>query len=140
MDDVDKLHRNGRIHDGYKQEIIVRLKTHSAKESVYRARKKTSDNVRIRPSLPKANKTLLHEAREVIEDYRYKEYSNNPPEAVFANIHGDIQVKFAKESSKGMFVTIKSLEHLSHILYTSESNVSDGEFDIIWDFYEDQEV
>ena len=38
MEDVDKFHRNGPNRDG-EQEVIVRFKSHSAKEAFYRKRK-----------------------------------------------------------------------------------------------------
>ena len=38
---------------------------------------------------------------------------SNAPEFVFANIHGELQVKFKKETDKGMFVTLNSVKDLA---------------------------
>ena len=38
-EDIDKFHRNGRLFNGKDQEIIIRFKSHAAKEAFYRARK-----------------------------------------------------------------------------------------------------
>ncbi len=128
MSDVDKFHRNGRIKDG-KQQVIVRFKSHSSKEDFYRARKNQND-CRIYPSLTKTQLSLLHEARDMLKDYKYNESNTvNPPESIFADIHGDIQVKFAKKTNKGMFVKIRSLEHLAFVLETSESCAKDIDYD-----------
>ena len=45
---------------------------------------------------------------------------NNPPIAIFADVHGDIQIKFSKKTRHGMYVKLNSLEHLSLVLQTSE--------------------
>ena len=127
MDDVDKFHRNGRARGG-KQEVIVRFKSHSAKEAFYKARKE-QENVTIYPSLTKKRLNFLYEARDFLKEFNYK-HSNtiNPPLAVFANVHGDIQVKFSKKTTRGQYVTIHSLEEFSHILELSESCEEDQDF------------
>ena len=126
LHDVDKFHRNGPLHDGKKQDIIVRFKTHSAKESVYRARKKTHNNIRISPSLTRRNKDLLLDSRKFLKDFHY-DLSNteNPPEFIYSNIHGEIVVKFKKETRRGMFVTFETLEQLHSILHMSETNLEE---------------
>ena len=49
VEDIDKLHRNGPIN-GNNQEIIVRFKSHSAKENLYKNRKSiNSPYIKIRP-------------------------------------------------------------------------------------------
>ena len=120
MGDVDKFHRNGRFRDG-KQEVIVRFNSHSAKEVFFKGRKSQND-VQIYPSLTKKNLTLLHEARDLLEEYNYKT-SNvmNPPEAIFADVHGDIQIKFQKKTANGKYIKIRSLDQLALVLETSES-------------------
>ena len=128
INDVDKFHRNGRVRDG-KQEVIIRFKSHSAKEAFYKARKE-QQNVVIYPSLTKKRLTLLHEARDMIKEYKY-EHSNtlNPPIAIFANVHGDIQVKFEKKTIHGQYVSIQSLQDLASILQVSESCNDELDFD-----------
>ena len=134
IEQVDKFHRNGPIYDGKRQDIIVRFDSHSAKEKVYKARKKTRNNVRIKPSLTRRNKDLLRDARKVIEDLHYDlpPITDNPPEYIFPNVHGEVVVKFTKETDEGMFVTIDSLEHLYRILH-----LSDDHFDT-WDYFENE--
>ena len=110
------------------------FKSHDSKESVYRARKKTTGGVRIRPSLTKANKTLLYEAREALDEYKYKESNSDNLPAIFANIHGDIQAKFEKETKNGLYITLKSVEHLSLILAESGMDSNDEEKLDTWNF------
>ena len=120
MDDVDKFHQNGRARGG-KQEIIVRFKSHSAKEAFFKAHKE-QENVTIYPSLTKRRLNFLYEARDFLKEFNYKNSNTfNPPLAVFANVHGDIQVKFSKKTARGQYLTINSLEELSYILEHSES-------------------
>ncbi len=115
--DIDKLHRDGPVN-GTQQDVIVRFKTHSAKESFYKKRK-TLDRrgVKIRPSLSKQRKSLLNEANDVINTYRYKESADhpmyNPPEFVYANVHGDILMKMSIPTKKGLFIKINSIEQMS---------------------------
>ena len=114
MEDVDKFHRNGPAK-GSEQETIIRFKSHSAKEVFYRARKSLGENssLRIRPSLSPHQKNLLHRLQEHLEEYNdLKDRMSNAPEFVFANIHGELQVKFKKETSKGMFITLNSVKDL----------------------------
>ena len=137
LHDVDKFHRDGPTYDGFKQDIIVRFKSHAAKESVYRARKSTTGRVRIRPSLTKSNKILLDEARNVLKNYNVDNSNmKNPPVAVFPNIHGEIQVKFTEDTKKGMFIGFNSIEQLAHILSCAESE-SVHELDV-WNFSESE--
>ena len=68
MDDVDKFHCNGRVRDG-KQEVIIGFKSHSAKETFYKARIE-QENLMIYLSLSKKRLNLLHEARDMISRTR----------------------------------------------------------------------
>ena len=80
--DIDKFQRNGRVHDDKKQDIIIRFKSHAAKEAFYKARKSlppTRNNTKIRPSLSPNQKTLLHEAQSVIEEFHLAHEQINPP-------------------------------------------------------------
>ena len=96
--DVDKCHRNGPTF-GDSQDIIVRFKSHEAKESFYRNRKNIkSREIKVKPSLSRDNNNLLKDAREQIKCFTSNpEMYENPPEFAFANIHGDLQVKLAKK-------------------------------------------
>ena len=121
MNDVDKFHRNGPNYDG-DQDIIIRFKSHSAKEAFYRKRKSSDDNIKIRPSLSPHNKSLLHAAQAHIKEYEdsYASMSNRP-DFVLGNIHGEIQVKFKKDvGKKGMFFGFDSIEELSCLIANAQ--------------------
>ena len=144
MDDVDKFHRNGPAK-GNEQEVIIRFKSHSAKEAFYRARKTMNDetDIKIRPSLSPNQKALLYKLQQQLHEYEDLSGISNPPEYVFANIHGEIQVKFKEESKKGsMFVTLNSvkdlalaitnaqhedIDHLIHVDYAAYDSSSDDD-------------
>ena len=126
--DIDKLHRNGPVYGdrGSKQDTIVRFKSHSAKEAFYRARKSLpaeKQDIYIRPSLSEAQKVLLSDAKEYIKNNNSEAYGSNPPEFVFANIHGNVQVKMKKATKYGLFIDIKSVSHLAQII--ARANDSD---------------
>ena len=123
MEDVDKFHRNGPNRDG-EQEVIVRFKSHSAKEAFYRKRKSDGINVKIRPSLSPNTKSLLNAAVEQLEEYKNKHLMmSNRPEFVFANIHGELQVKFQHDISKkrGMFAGFNSLQELACVIANAQN-------------------
>ena len=113
LDDVDKLHRNGPIRDG-NQEVIVRFKTHSDKESFYKGRKKVTDQrIKIRPSLTKESKDLLNSAVRYLDKLHNEDDKlDNPPHFVMANIHGQIQLKMKKEHDGRLFFPINSMKDL----------------------------
>ena len=124
VEDIDKLHRNGPAR-GKDQEVIVRFKSHSAKESFYKSRSNLNDrNIKIKPSLSPHNKSLLHDARELVDSYAtsdgYMSGMTNPPDFVFANVHGDLQVKMKKRVRKGMFFSFSSIEQLSMIISNAQ--------------------
>ena len=111
-EDIDKFHRNGRIIDGKEQDIIIRFKSHSAKEAFYKARKNiqhSRKHVKIRPSLSNNQLDLLRDARDVLEDLSLGEDAVNPIEFVFANLHGVIQAKLKKKFRGSQFITINSV-------------------------------
>ena len=123
VEDIDKLHRNGPVRDG-EQSTIVRFKSHSAKEAFYKARKKlpaSHRHLKIRPSLAPDQKTLLYNAQQYLEEFDFcPGDGDNPPEFVFANMHGQIQVKMKKPTKAGLFVTIKSVEHLAQVIVRAQ--------------------
>ena len=133
--DIDKLHCNGRIHNGKTQDIILRFKSHAAKEAFYRARKAlpaSQEGVRIRPALSPNQKKLLYDSQQLLERYQYGEEMVNPPEFVFANLHGDIQVKLKNKFRHSEMVTFNSIKQLTHILREAQGvKETDEEFDTI---------
>ena len=97
MMDVDKFHRNGPAR-GKEQDVIIRFKSHSAKESFYRNRKSLDDElgIKIKPSLSPNSQNLLRQAQDCLKEFTDLSGMSNPPEFVFANIHGEFLVKFKK--------------------------------------------
>ena len=74
--------------------------------------------MKIKPSLSPQQKKLLHEAEALIEGYSFQEELVNPPEYVFANIHGEIQVKLKHKHRDG--VTFHTIQQLTSILYQAQ--------------------
>ena len=136
-DDIDKFHRNGRVTDGNEQEILIRFKSHAAKESFYRARKSlppSMKEIKIRPSLSRHQSDLLRDAKAVVEQYNYSmdEVMVNPVEFVLANIHGDIQVKMKNKVRGSQFISFNSVQDLCLKLQQAQVvEQTDTAFDII---------
>ncbi len=119
FDDVDKFHRNGP-RNGTKQDMIIRFKSHSAKENFYNKRKTIKlERVKVQPSLSPETKKLLSEANDFIDTFKSApDAYHNCPDFVFADIHGNLLVKMAERTDDGMFFRFDSLEHLSKIIQT----------------------
>ena len=126
FDDVDKFHRNGPTYEG-KQDVIVRFKTHAAKESFFNTRKSLPDKrIKVQPSLSPATRKLLEQASDALETY----YSNdenldNPPEFVLANVHGELLVKMKKKMKFGSFLRFNSLEELHNQIKKQNEGADD---------------
>ena len=123
FDDVDKFHRNGK-QVGEKQEIIIRFKSHTAKDVFYKNRKTIPrQGVKVQPSLSAARKKILSEANELLEAYTSEpDIYPNPPEFVFANVHGGLLVKMTKKTKKGMFFKFESTQELYEIIHRCQEN------------------
>ncbi len=123
FDDVDKFHRNGP-REGKKQDIIIRFKSHTAKENFYKKRKsipRVSEKVvNVQPSLSSETKILLAEAKEMIVTYQSVEHPN-PPHFVLADMHGNLLVKMTHETRDGLFLKFGSLDQLRSLLYWHNS-------------------
>ena len=122
-EDIDKFHRNGRVTNGNEQEILIRFKSHAAKESFYRARKNLPPSMRevkIRPSLSRHQSDLLREAKDTVEQYSLNDEIVNPVEFVFANIHGDIQAKMKTDVRGSPFITFNSIQDLGRKLQEAQ--------------------
>ena len=127
VEDIDKLHRNGPAR-GKDQEVIVRFKSHSAKEALYKNRSNLNDRrIKIKPSLSPHNKSLLRDARDLVDSYAtydgYISGMTNPPDFVFANVHGDLQVKMKKRVQNGMFFGFSSIEELAMIITKAQMEI-----------------
>ena len=129
MADVDKYHRNGPRKEN-KQDLIIRFKSHSAKENFYKARKTIQRRgVKVQPSLSSETKELLEEARETILHYG-EDYMQNPPAFVMADVHGNLWVKFTAETKDDrLFYKFDSIEKLRGIIefHNTDAVVMAGE-------------
>ena len=127
--DIDKLHRNGP-RKGDQQDVIVRFKSHGAKEAFYKARKELGanrGNIKIRPSLSSAQKNLLNDARDYLDTLK-DVILDNPPDFVCANIHGNIQVKMKRKCKDGLFFSFNNIDQLTRII--SKANLGKESFRI----------
>jgi hypothetical protein len=125
IDDVDKLHRNGPRFEG-KQDVIVRFKSHSAKESFYKKRKTIKrPRVKIQPSLCDRRRKLLNESNELIKSYQ-NEAVRNPPAFVLADVHGNLMVKMTETNGR-LFRKFESTEQLVEIIQTCQPTHPEGE-------------
>ena len=115
VDDIDKFHRNGRPEDG-KQDIIIRFKSHSAKESFYKNRKSIQQpaRIKIQPSLSTDRKKLLNVANDLISKFKT---NGNGPDFALPDVHGNLLVKFAKPTVTGLFLRFDSLEQLIYLIH-----------------------
>ena len=113
--DIDKFHRNGKLFNGKEQDIIVRFKSHSAKEAFYKARKNlfpSRKEVKIRPSLSIYHINLLRDAKSVVDEFSLNEEIVNPVDFVFANVHGQVQAKMRKKFRRSPFITFNTIPEL----------------------------
>ena len=120
--DIDKYHRNGPRFES-KQDILIRFKSHSAKENFYRARKSIKRReFKIQPSLSAETKNLLDEAKESVESYEDCELIN-PPDFVMADLHGNLWLKFKNQTKDDqMFYKFDSIEKLGALIDTHNTN------------------
>lgn len=129
FEDVDKYHRNGPRFEK-KQDILIRFKSHSAKESFYRARKSIKrTGIKIQPSLSSETYTLLDDAKTMIGSYEHYEDLRNPPDFVMADLHGNLWVKFKEETKDNqLFYRFDSLERLRETIekYNTDDKVMEG--------------
>ena len=118
--EVDKFHRNGRREDN-EQDVIIRFKSHAAKESFYNSRKNLPNkNLKIQPSLSPERKKFLEKAREELKTYHGNaeaEPYSNPPHFVLPDQHGNLLLKFHHKTKDGLFLRFNSLQELHGLIY-----------------------
>ena len=129
FDEVDKFHRNGR-REGNEQDVIIRFKSHSAKEAFYKKRKSIqNEKIKIQPSLSPSTKQQLEEAKELITHYQ-TDALRNPPHFVMADMHGQLLLKMTHETKDGIFFRFESPEQLIAVISKCNSNKSvDAKYD-----------
>ena len=138
LDDVDKFHRNGPVNDENKQDVIIRFKSHYAKEQFYNNRKNipTNKKVKIQPSLSPERKKLLEAAREQVSAYEEENPSpedtnRNLPHFVLADVHGNLLLKMRKRTPRGLFLKFNSLLELHAIVNKFDTNDANKVFDVM---------
>ena len=116
--DIDKFHRDG-AQNGQNQDVILRFKSHTAKEIFYANRKQIAGNesLKIRPSLTEMTKGLLNEANDAIDDFKKLD---NPPEFALPDVHGQLMVKMKKRSRVGLFVHFRNMETFLQKIYLAQ--------------------
>ena len=122
MVDVDKFHRVGPIKNN-KQDIIVRFKTHSAKEEFFLHRKSVKKHVKIGPSLAPGRKALLEKARVLVDEYNDSTTLRNPPHFVYADMNGKLFLKMMhKVNNKNMFFKFSSILDLVFLIENNQGS------------------
>ena len=118
--EVDKFHRNGPRRDDNDQDVIIRFKSHAAKESFYNSRKNLPNkNLKIQPSLSPERKKFLEKAREELKTYHgdaEAENYSNPPHFVLPDQHGNLLLKFEHKTKDGLFLRFNSLQELHGLI------------------------
>ena len=124
MVDVDKYHRNGP-RDGENQELIIRFKSHSAKEEFYGKRKTIPESLRIKvqPSLSAETKKLLNASSDCVDFFRSyddeladENKMQNCPDFAYADVHGNLLLKMRNRTKDGLFFRFNNLEQLLQII------------------------
>ena len=111
LSSLDKQHRIGKVKivNGKKlQNIIVRFKSHSARYSVYKVRKKAK-NVKISANLTKRRSQLLTTASNAITNIEKVAFC-------FSNIHGDLMTRLIEPYNGKYVFPFNSLKELSDLL------------------------
>ena len=96
------------------------FKSHSLNHTVRRriffiCRKNTRRGIKIRPSLAPERRKMLHDATAILEDYNTTDLKN-PPEFVYADMHGNLFVKMSSEANRRMFFTFSSIVELCSLI------------------------
>ena len=92
INNIDKMHGIGvdQIRKKKKKKIIIKFKTHSYKEKVYKQRKNINNHtIKFRPSMTKRRQDLLEEVNNHIKD---SSEPNFPVEFAFSDVHGNLKV------------------------------------------------
>ena len=124
--DVDKYYRRGPKSLDMPQDLLIRFKTHAAKEMLFKNRKNMArKHIKIRPLLAKEQETVLEEANVVLERYFQKDDWTcnvmNLPQFVYADVHGVLRVKMTNKTAKGLFFRFDSVQQLVQIIGDCQS-------------------
>lgn len=121
IEDVDKFHRVGPVKEENLQDLIIRFKSHDAKEQFLKKRKNLDRQLKVKPSLTYERRKLLEKARNHLEspETNYEEGTmKHYPEFVYADVHGNLKVclKDSDNPERKQFLKFNSLKDLSFII------------------------
>ena len=111
--DIDKFHRIGYIKkngDKKTQNIIVRFKSYSSRYE-WLKNKKRSKTIKLAPNLTKKRGKMLYDATKILDDNTISAI-----DFVFANIHGDLQVRLAEPLDNTYVFPFNSIEDLDDLI------------------------
>ena len=95
INDIDKLHPVGKTRQN-KQKIIIRFRSHSKRYAFF-AKRKSLQNNRVTPALTRSRNKLLSMAKQLVKGIHVVNF-------VYADINGDIKVRFKEADKQGRFV------------------------------------
>ena len=124
--DFDKTHRIGPIYDtahGRKQDVIVRLKSHTARYTIYNKRKTCKNkNIRITPSLTERRRKVLE------AQWKYKDHP--AVNFIYTDINGDLKVCLKLPVQNKFVHRFDDLDTIDLLFYNSshewDSDVTQG--------------
>lgn len=105
--DLDKTHRIGPVREG-KQSTIVRFSKHSTVKKIY-DRRKTSNGIKVRPSLTNFRRKELKKAQDLIQRSQDKSF-------VFADIFGTLKVRFEKQLNGRYVYEFYNIDELRQLI------------------------
>ena len=121
MNNIDKFHRDGPS-TGDDQAVIIRFKSHEAKELFYKkGRKKMKENrndIKIKPNLCAERRKFLNRAVEYVNSYPDDMY--NPPDFVYADLHGNIKIKMKYRTKTGMFFDVNCMQNIASVIQNAQ--------------------
>ena len=112
--DFDKTHRIGKVFEteegGRRQDVILRMKSHSARYNIYENRKSSkSKKISISPSLTAHRSKLLRDAKRL--------YSEAPPvDFIYTDVHGDTKVRLKNAIDNKFAFKFYAIEELEAFL------------------------
>ena len=109
----DKTHRIGPIRDN-QQRTIVRFKKHSLVEKIYNKRK-VSEKISVKPSLTKYRLNTLNDVRNRFERSEFVEF-------FYADVHGNMKVRFKKQLNGRFVHNFYSENELSELIFEIENS------------------
>ena len=126
--EVDKYHPIGPIKEDGTQSVILKVRSHGFREKMYRARKNMANKkYKLRVSLTDRRIKLIESAKST-----FKSQKVDNIEFVFADINGNVKVKFISRVNRSLFADIENENSVAAIIASigrPEGNFSFDEYD-----------